>query len=316
MPRPIAFLLACALAALPVRAAPVPGTSVRLTPPEGFVAASRFPGFVNESTRSSVLVSELPGPPGEVLAGLSDPRRLQEQGMRLLGTSRVSVDGRAALLLQAEQMAHGTLFRKWLLAVDRTDATALIVATYPETASQQQETALRAAILAATFGTPGDPHDALAFSATPEAPFRVARVMGQTLILSPDGRFPVQDKHVPFMVLGLSATESLPVRDQREFAERRVTATATIDHVTVDATRPITIGGLSGYATTARGTGTRSATPLTIYQVVLFDPSGYGLIQGVTPSADEDRYLAVFERIAQTFELKTSPREAAAGARP
>ena len=112
MPRPISFLVACALLASPVVAGPVPGTAVSLTPPDGFVAANRFPGFMNESTRSSIMISEIPGPYAEATAGLHDPKRLQAQGMRLLGQSAAKVDGHAALLLQIEQTAYGTLFRK------------------------------------------------------------------------------------------------------------------------------------------------------------------------------------------------------------
>ena len=315
MSRPIALLLAFALLASPVLAGQVPGTAVSLTPPDGFVAANRFPGFMNESTRSSIMISEIPGPYAEVTAGFHDPKRLHAQGMKLLGQSAANVDGHAALLLQIEQAAYGTLFRKWLLAVDRVGATALIVATYPEAASKHQEASLRAAILAATFGTAGDPSDALVFSATPVAPFQVARVMGQTLILSPDGRFPLKDEKAPFMILGLSATEALPVRDQKAFAERRVTNTATVKDITVGQSRPVTIGDLSGYMTTASGTGEKAATPLTIYQVVLFDPLGYSLIQGVTPSADQDKYLPVFEKIARTFKLKAPAGKAVASDR-
>ncbi len=52
----------------------VPGTSVRLPPPEGFMPADRFPGFMKESTGSSIMVSEIPGPYGEVTAGFSNKK--------------------------------------------------------------------------------------------------------------------------------------------------------------------------------------------------------------------------------------------------
>jgi hypothetical protein len=83
-----------------------------------------------------------------------------------------------------------------------------------------------------------------------------------------------------------------------------VTRTATVKSIKVAQTSPVTIGNLSGYATTARGEGEASATPLTIYQVLLFDTSGYFLMQGVTPSGKESTYLPVFEKIAKTFKTK------------
>lgn len=288
---------------------PVPGTSVSLPPPSGFVPADRFPGFMKESTGSSIMVSEIPGPYSAVTAGFSDKRQMQARGMTLIGNSSVKVDGQTAMLLEVEQPAYGTLFRKWMLVIERPAGTALIVASFPK-AEAEQGGELKAAILAAVFGKPSDPAHALAFVATPVTPFQVAKVMGQSMILSPGGRFPLKDENAPFMVLGLSASEDLAIADQRAFAERRVANTATVKDIKVELTAPITIGHLSGYATTANGVGEDAATPLTIYQVFLFDKSGYCVIQGVTPTAEKETYVPIFQQVAKTFRMKESHNKA------
>jgi hypothetical protein len=288
---------------------PVPGTSVSLSPPSGFVSADRFPGFMKESTGSSIMVSEIPGPYAEVTAGFSDKRQMQARGMTLLGNSSVKVDGQKAMLLEVEQPAYGTLFRKWMLAVERPGGTALIVASFPKEERKQGED-LKAAILAAAFGKASDPANALAFTATPVDPFQVAKVMGQNMILSPGGRFPLKDENAPFMVLGLSVSEDLTIAEQKAFAERRVVSTATVKNITVEQTSPITIGRLSGCATTAKGEGEDAATPLTIYQVLLFDESGYCVIQGVTPTTEKGKYIPIFKQIAKTFRMKESHNKA------
>lgn len=302
-------VLICSLIVSPIFAGQVPGTSVTLTPPEGFLAADRFPGFMKESTGSSIMVSEIPGPFGEVTAGFSDQKRMQAQGMKLLSRSSTKVDGYKAVLLHVEQSAYGTLFKKWLVAVDWAGTTTLLVATYPQAEDQQQGESLRAAVLAATFGKPTDTTDALSFTAKPMAPFQVAKVLGQNMILSPDGRFPVQDENVPFMILGLSASENLVVSDRKAFAEHRITKTATVKTISVNQSAPVTIGDLSGFTTTANGEGADAGTPLSIYQVLLFDTSGYCVIQGVTPSTKKNTYMPVFEKIAQTFRIKESHRK-------
>jgi hypothetical protein len=227
---------------------------------------------------------------------------MQAQGMALLSKSPVQVDGHNGMLLHIEQPAYGTLFRKWMVAVDRAGATTLIVATYPE-AEAQQGALLKTAILAATFHKASDPADALTFSVTPSAPFQVAKVFGQNMILSPHGVFPVKDESVPFMVLGLSASEGLAIPDKKAFAERRVMKTAKVKNIIVTQNTPVTIGNLSGYTTTAKGEGEDTATPLTIYQVLLFDTSGYCLIQGIAPLAESDKYLPVFGSISKSFKL-------------
>lgn len=297
--------LICAFFALTAIADQVSGTSVSLPPPIGFTAAHRFPGFMNEATSSSIMVSEIPGPYAEVMAGFIDSKRMQAQSMTLLSKSSVIVDGHTAMLLRIEQPAYGTIFRKWIVALDRSGATTLIVASYPK-AEVQQEEPLKRAILAATVGKTADPVNALTFSVTPSSPFKIAKVIGQMMILSPDGRFPVKDENVPVMVLGLSVSEDLPIPDKKTFAEQRITKTAKVKNIAVGQTVPITIGQLSGYATTATGIGEDAATALTIYQVILFDRAGYSLIQGITPTAQNGSYVPIFEQIAKSFRMKDS----------
>ncbi|QUW04118.1 hypothetical protein J8C06_13810 [Chloracidobacterium validum] len=260
---------------------------------------------MKKSTGSSIMVSELPGPYVEVTAAFTNKKQMQNRGMTLLDHSSVTVDGQRAVLLDVEQPAYGTLFRKWMLAIERPGGTALIVAAFPKAEVKQGEE-LKAAILAATFGKRSDPADALAFVVTPVAPFQVAKVMGQNMILSPDGQLSLKDENQPFLVLGLSASEDLTIADQRAFAEHRVSKTATIKSITVEQTSPITIGKLSGFATTANGVGENAATPLTIYQILLFDKSGYCVIQGITPTAQRDTYIPIFQQIAKTFRMKES----------
>jgi hypothetical protein len=283
----------------------VPGTSVSITPPNGYVAADRFPGFMNEATGSFIMVTEISGPYGEVTAGFNNQKRMQAQGMTLLSKSSIKVDGHTAMLLHIEQPAYGTLFKKWMVAVDHSGATTLIVASYPEAAAKQGEL-LKTAILAAIFGKATDPTDALIFSVTPSPPFKVAKIFGQNMILSPDGRFPAKVEKVPVMILGLSASKDLTIPDKKTFSERRVTKIAIVKNISVIQSTPVKIGDLSGYATTAKGEAEDTATPLTIYQVLLFDTSGYCVIQGITPSSEKNTYLPVFDKIAMSFKMKES----------
>lgn len=282
----------------------IAGTSVSLIAPEGYVISDRFPGFMKESTGSSIMVSEIDGPYVEVTAGFSDKRQMQARGMTLLEHLSVKVDGQQAMLLNVEQPAYGMLFRKWMLVVDRPNGTALIVATFPKSETRQGED-LKVAILASTFGIPSDPLDALAFVATPVAPFKVAKIMGQNMILSLNGQFPSDNEKSPIMILGLSTSTTPLASDQKAFADHRITQTATVKNVEItERSTPITIGELSGYMTMATAEGNDEAVPVTIYQVVLFDPSGYCMIQGITPSAKKVTYLPAFRKIAESFKLK------------
>ena len=281
----------------------IPGTSIILPAPDGFVPAKRFLGFMKESTGSSIMVSEIPRPYIEVTSGFSNKRQMQARGMTLLDHSLVKIENQRAMLLNVEQPAYGTMFRKWMLVVDRPGSTALIVASFPKSEAEQGEQ-LKASILAISFGKPSDPAASLAFVAKSIVPFEVAKIMGQNMLLTPNGRFPLKGENIPFMTLGMSVSEDFSIPNQKAFSEYRITNTATVKHIRTEQTIPITIGYLSGYATTSYGTGEDAATPLTIYQIILFAKSGYSIIQGVTPTAQKETYLPIFEQIAKTFKMK------------
>ncbi|MHC4215414.1 MAG: hypothetical protein ACYSWP_18790 [Planctomycetota bacterium] len=145
----------------------VPGTSVTLDAPPGFVKAERFSGFMNETNGASIMVMEIPGPFAEVTKGFSDVEKMKARGINLLGKSSIIVDGQTAMLLHVEQSAYGNQFKKWVLVADQSGSTTLITATYLSAESKQQEQLLKKAVLSATFGKKADPIDELSFVVNP-----------------------------------------------------------------------------------------------------------------------------------------------------
>lgn len=281
----------------------VPGTSVSMMPPNGYTPAERFPGFMKDAISASIVVTEIPGPYAEVVSGFDNKDRLEAQGIKLLSKTPIKIDGHTGMLLKAEQPAYGKLFRKWMLVADRDGETTIIVATYPKTSEKEGEL-LRKSILSAKFVKAADPLGALAFSATPVQPFKFAKVIGQTMILTPGGEIPAKDESVPVMVLGMSLSKNLIIADRKAFSEDRIKKTPGIKSITVSSSSPVTIDSLPGYVTMASGEGEKNETPLTLYQVLLYDNSGYCIMQGIAPSKEDSSYLPVFENIARSFRIK------------
>ncbi|MGE0744127.1 MAG: hypothetical protein AB7K86_02720 [Rhodospirillales bacterium] len=305
--RLLAFLLLLAFA-VPAHAEAVPGTAVTIVPPPGFEPSTRFPGFLHEATGASIVVTEVPAPFATVARGFTNEQGLAAQGMMLTAQSEVTVDGRPARLLSFDQVVNGARFVKWVLAVDRGAVTNLLVGSYPAAIAAQSEAPVKDALLAARFGKPLDPVEALSFTIVAAAPFEVARVAGQTVLLSPGGKFPLEDERAPIMVAGLSASKDLDVPDKKAFAERRIEQTATVTDVVRGETRPVTIAGLDGFEVFAEGRGKTAGVKLTIYQVILYDSAGYAVMQAVMPTAEKETYLPIFARIAGSFAMKAPRR--------
>lgn len=305
--RLLAFLLLL-LSAVPARADAVPGTAVTIVPPPGFVPSTRFPGFLHEATGASILVTEVPAPFASVARGFTDEQGLAAQGMMLVTQSDLTVDGRPARLLSYDQVVNGRRFAKWVLAVDRGAVTNLLVGSYPADRAAQSEAPVKESLLAARFGKPLDPVEALSFTLAAAPPFEIARVAGQTVLLSPGGKFPVEDERAPIMVAGLSASKDLDVPDKKAFAERRIEQTATVKDVVRGETRPVTIASLDGFEVFAEARSKTAGVKLTIYQVILYDTAGYAVMQAVMPTAEKETYLPIFARIAGSFAMKPSRR--------
>ena len=296
------LILLCTLLTTGVSASPVPGTQVDIVPPAGFTKADRFAGFMNATTGASIVVTDIPGAFREVTAGFHDPARMQAQGMEVLDRTELRVDKHEAVLLHVTQEASGILFDKWLLAVDRNANTTLVVATYPHSVAEQQSEPLKAALLGVTFGEPGDPLSALPFRVTAVAPLQPARVIGNVLIMSPQGQFPVTDESVPFLLVGRSISPG--EGGGRQLAEERVARAVGVQRVAIEHTDPVTIGALSGFVTVAQAVSAQQAIPLKVYQAMLFEPQGYVLIQGITPAEQQQTYLPLFEQVAQSLTLR------------
>lgn len=58
----------------------VVGTRVSLAPPVEFIPSAQFPGYQQESTGASIMVTEIPGPFAEVSAGFARPSELAKRG--------------------------------------------------------------------------------------------------------------------------------------------------------------------------------------------------------------------------------------------
>lgn len=289
----------------PAYAEQVAGTSVSIDPPPGFVAADRFSGFFDRERGASIMVSDIPGDFEQTGAAFRDKAQLLARGMTLLGHADTTVDARRALLVEAEQSAQGQRYKKWLALVERDKGVTLLVATLPEDALDALEAPLKSALLSARFGAPSDPYAALGFAIKPVAPFKYAHALGQTLVLTPEGEFPLKDPQTPSLVVGLSVTLGPIPGDHRAYAEQRIRQVANIKDTRIERSKPIKIAGLDGYATVATGThAPGNDAPRTLYQVMLFDPDGYALILGSTPTQSRRTTLPIFERMAKTFLLK------------
>ena len=280
----------------------VTGTSVALAPPAGFVLSSRFPGFERADLQSSVMVTEIPGPVADVSRGLT-AAGLATRGMTLISSARPLVDGRQALLLKVSQPAAGMTVHKWMLVSGDARKTVMIVGTFPEEHEPQVGDAMKESLLTTRWGigaVPPDRFEGLPFRVSPTTSLKIAGRMSNMLMLTESGRMGPQGPSAALFVVGTSLAP-VDVSDLKAFATMRASQTKQLKGLRVSEQGAITIGTEAGYELVAQGTDIATGRLVTLYQVLLPDPQGYVLMQGMVASTRAATMVPEFRRAAQTF---------------
>lgn len=186
----------------PVQA--VPGSLVRMAPPDGFLPAAHFSGFATADGQASVVVAELPADSARTIAALfvdlpSARRSFASQGVQVDRLESILADGVAVPVAVGSQRAHGYVFDKWV-ALYQGSRTVLVTVQAPAEHALAHRDAL-AALASVTLGRPAsldETRAALPFGATIVPPFRVIDTLaGAGLVMmagehdvDPEGRQP------------------------------------------------------------------------------------------------------------------------------
>jgi hypothetical protein len=289
-------------AALVAQPREVVGTRITLEPPAGFTPAERFPGFGQEETLASIMVTELSGPFDEVVAGLT-AERLAGGGMTLRSADSLTVGGRPGRLLSITQPLDGVPFEKWVLVFGDSSETAIVTGSYPREASATLSDPVRQAVLSARrSGRPvGDPFEGIGFHIEPGSRLRIAERMGNMLALNETGRLPNDGAASPFLVVGLSISEE-NLADLEAFSRQRVTRIGNAMEMR-EVTRggPVTIDGATAYELFADAVDTESAIPIKVYQVIVAEGNHYILFQGFVGADRAAEFIPEFQAIVRTL---------------
>ena len=280
----------------------VTGTSVALAPPPGFVPSSRFPGFERADLQSSVMVTEIPGPVADVSRGMT-AAHLATRGMTLISSTRQLVDGREAVLLKVSQPAGGMTVHKWMIVVGDARTTVMIVGMFPKEHEPQIGDAMRDSLLTARWGAaaaPPDHFEGLSFRISPTTSLKIAGRMSNMVMLTESGQMGPQGPTAALFVVGTSLAP-VDLSDLKAFAVTRASQTKQLKGLRVSEHGATAIGDETGYELVAEGTDIATGRLVTLYQVVLPDPQGYVLMQGMVASQRAATMVPEFRQAAQTF---------------
>jgi len=280
----------------------VPGTRAALAPPDGFTASQRFPGFERAQSQASIVVQEIPAPAGELMKEMNKDA-LASKGMNLLSSSTVKVDGRDALLLEIEQSAAGTAYRKWMLVTGDASASVLVVGTFPQSAQADLSKPVRAAVLSTTLAqaASGDPLEGLPFRVDAGKGLKLAGRVSNMLLFNESGGRQGTDPREALYVIGPSVGAP-PASDLKAFSEQRARQTVQVRDLRIVSGKKVTVDGLAGYELLADGADRETGAPMRLYQVIATDPGGYYIMQGLSGRDRTDTFVPQFRAMTQSLK--------------
>jgi hypothetical protein len=289
---------------LPSQREVVAGTPFTMNVPAGWVAATRFDGFSGPDEHGMIDFTAMPVS-ADAAASYLNPESLRERGMRLLESERVRVSEAEVELGLVSKQLGGVEYEEWVLIFPAGAMSFLCSGAYFRAESARWRVPLKVSLLSLVYDpTKRHPRSPLFHIDVPS--LKLARNQGRAEIYTVDGQSFQKSAAAPLLVVAPSVVPVV-VADQPAFAEQALERIEGATLVQVVERNPREVDGLSGFEHVALGTD-RDGTPLSIYQLILFEGDYYFLIQGSVGRKEAPRYLPLFEQAARSFKLAPANR--------
>ncbi|HNQ68557.1 MAG TPA: hypothetical protein PKN32_09270 [Bacteroidales bacterium] len=130
----------------------IPGTHVKLQPPEHFLVSKEIPGLIHPGTSTTVQVQEIVGTSYVMIQQAMTPEHFESQGVTLISSSPVKmVDGKTGILYLVEFTVNGFQYERLMLFAGDYNNTIWINANYPKSAKDLLQDLLTKSLLTAQY---------------------------------------------------------------------------------------------------------------------------------------------------------------------
>ena len=298
--------------AKPLSLTKVPGTTVELAPPKGFQPSKFFPGFEQQTTGASILITEMPIPKAQnVIAQFSSAKALKTRGMDLIESKDITIGDRPAKLLLVSQSSQGIKFLKWIAVAGVGDRALMATASFPESQAAALKEPLRQAIVNLRW-MPGDAVqflEGLTFSFQPAGDLQISGRVSNTILLTKNGVKPPIPAADPLLVVGSalstlgSSFATISGEELATFSRLRLRQTTQVTELTETSGKLKNLAGYRAFELVATGYDLKTRTPLTIYQVIVATNETYYILQGLVAKVSAQKYLPIFRAVADSLKI-------------
>jgi hypothetical protein len=280
------------------------GARIGLVPLVGLSASKTFPGFETADHRVKVVVAELPAAAFRDVENVAKSDTASPQGIKPEGLDTASGQG-YYIVEQAKDGANNV--RRYSMVVSGGTFSGYIAMQVPEDVEKiYTDDAVRkmfATVVLRKEVPIQEQLGLLPFNITELSGFKTVRTLAPgvaILLADADQESGIDSK--AFMIIGLMGSAPERPEDRGRFARDTAATIPNLRDATITVSEPIRINGSAGFETRIDATNTKSNTPVTVIQWLVFGggTSAMRLI-GSTPrtewSAAFPRFRAVRDGI-------------------
>lgn len=281
----------------------IPGTKISMFLPKNFVLANDFKGLRNNSTGSTIMISDIPGSIKNNIQGFSK-EMLQNTGVFVLGKQDFKINNLYAVLIKAKQFAYQNSYLKWLLILGNEKETYLITGSFLEKLNEDQSSVVLGSMLSVVYESEKkiSPGDGMSFELNVKnTKFKLAKLVTNSLIYTVDGIVPTNsvDKST---ITASAALLPFKVKDKKKYCIESLKQIPTVKEINENNISEFSADGISGYEMHTFGMKNQKKNEL-LYQLILFDDAMSYSIVGISIDNFDDN-LKLFKQIAKTFKRK------------
>lgn len=303
----LGFILSfqAALAAEPVFP---PASRIGIVPPQDMAPSKRFTGFENEERAAAISFVEMPAEAYPQLVTGMTKEALKRQGLDVTSREDVKLGSRTGVLISGTMSGPAT-GRKWLLAVNGGDMTALLIAQVHGGQDGYSETQIREALTSVALRGPislEEQVSALPFRIGDTAGFRPVRVLAGNSVLFTDGpKDTIKAVEQPVMILAASL-QSLPPDEERrsQFARAALNSNQIFKDIRIERSESFRFKGQDWHEIVAKASEAESGQPVVVMQSIRFEPDRYVRMVGFTRAEQRDGMLRRFRAVVDSIEMK------------
>lgn len=235
---------------------------------------------------------------------------MEKRGMILTASKSENLGNLLGLSIEFKQSMYGVNFNKYARLFGDENCCYLVLASVAEDTDPAIVKRLKEAMYSIAIDTSAKApslDEGLNFSIADGSILKKSRRLQNALIYKPDKADNAEKKTAVLVVAPSIA--AIKIDNPAEFALTRLKNIETMTDIKVDSERDITIDGLKGREIKASAKEVKSGAQSYVYQVMLFDTSGYYyIVQGLSPIDNKAVMDKEFSAITNTFKLKKASK--------